>query len=136
MLKFLLAALFALVSTAVLAGQIVVLPLAARTATNTSAVIIKSTEQAAHFIINVTAVPGTDTITPTIQGVDALGNSYTLLTGTAISTTGITALKIGRGMTGVANASASDLLPDQYKVLMTHSAGSSFTYSVTANQGN
>lgn len=118
------------------AGQDTLLALSARTATTTSSDVVKSTEKGIHVVVRVTVVPGTDTITPKIQAKDFLGNYYDLLVGTAISTTGTTVLKLGPGIAPVANASAADVLPDMYRVVVTHSAGSSFTYSVTLQKAN
>lgn len=118
------------------AGQDTLLASAARTATTTTSDVIKSTEKGIHVIIKVTAVPGVDTVTPKIQAKDSLGNYYDLLVGTAISTTGTTVLKLAPGISAIANASAADILPDVYRVVMTHSAGTSFTYSVTVQKVN
>lgn len=118
------------------AGQDTILASAVRAATTTSSDIVKTTENSAHFIIVVSAVPGVDTITPKIQGKDFLGNYYDLLVGSAIVATGTTVLKISRGGAAIANGSAMDFLPDIYRVVVTHSAGTNFTYSVTVNRSN
>lgn len=115
------------------ASMTTILPLAARTATTTSTDITKTTEVGAHFILNATVVPGVDTITMKVQGKDNLGNYYDLLVGTASATTGIVVLKVSPSITPAANASANDMLPDIYRIIVTHSAGTSFTYSVTEN---
>lgn len=86
-----------------------------------------------HFVINMTVVPGVDTVTFTIQGKDSLGNYYTLLASTAIVATGITVLKICPGITASANAAAADELPDMYRILCTHSAASDFNYTAAEN---
>jgi len=135
-LKVLLASLVFALSTSVFAAQDTILALAARTATTTSSNLTKTTEKSAHFIINVTAVPGVDTITPKIQAMDNLGNYYDVLVGAAIATTGITVLKIAQGLSPIVNGSAADFIPDVYRVVVTHSAGTSFTYSVTINKSN
>jgi len=88
----------------------------------------------AHFIINVTAVPGVVTITPTIQAYDeASGTWYDLLVGAAIVATGRTLLKVYPGIVPVPNLSASDCLPLNYRMSMAHSAAGNFTYSVGVN---
>ena len=120
----------------VFAAQDVIFTSAVRTTTATSADIYRSTEHGAHFVFNVTAVPGVDTVTPKIQGKDALGNYYDILVGSAIVATGITVLKIYPGIGAVANGSASDVLPDVYRVVITPSAASNFTYTATANKAN
>jgi len=114
-------------------GQNILIAAGVKTATNNSGDVVRTTEQAAHFVINVTAVPGVDTVTPKIQGKDALGNYYDILVGTAIVATGITVLKAGAGIGQLANLAAADVLPDIYRVLMTHSAASNFNYTVCSN---
>lgn len=117
-------------------AQDTILAAAARTATTTTSDIVKSTEKGVHFILNVTVVPGVDTITPKIQGKDSLGNYYDLLVGSAISTTGITVLKISPGIGVLANGSAADVMPDVYRIIITASGTGSFTYSLAANKSN
>lgn len=124
-----------LVSTKVEASQQVILASAARTATTTSTAIYKSQEKIAHFIINVTVAPGAQTLTPEIDAQDTNGLWYPLLTGTAISTTGVTVLKVGPGIGAVSGGTAPDYLPDVYRVKLTHSSTGSWTYSVTENYG-
>jgi hypothetical protein len=115
------------------AGQDILLPVTVRTATNNSGDIYKSVQKSVHIIIVMSVVPGTDTVTPSIQGKDALGNYYNILVGAPISTTGNTVLKLGLGAGSVANGAAADMIPDVYRVVLTHSAASSFTYAVTQN---
>jgi hypothetical protein len=84
-------------------------------------------------VIDVTAVPGTDTVTFTIQGKDKVsGKYYTLLASTALVATGTVRLRVHPDLTAAANAAASDLVPDAWRVLATHSAATNFTYSVGA----
>lgn len=113
-----------------IAGQDTLLAVAARTATTNTADRVKYKETGIHVIVRVTAVPGGDTITPKIQGKDYSGNYYDLLVGSAISTTGINVLKLAPGIAPLANAAAADLVPTVYRVVITHSAGTSFTYGV------
>ena len=123
----------ALASTGAHAGQDILLASAARTSTNTGADQYASGIHCAHFVLNVTAVPGVETITPKIQGKDPLGVYYDLLVGNAIVATGTTVLKVCRGIAPSANTAAEDFLPDIYRVVITHSAAGSFTYSLTRN---
>lgn len=112
----------------------VVLASAVRAATNSSAVKDNYAHRGGHFIIDVTVVPGTDTVTPKIEGYDPRsGKYYTILEGAAIVATGTTILKVYPGIGAVANGAASDVLPPAWRVTMTHSAASDFTYSVSAN---
>lgn len=106
----------------------------ARSATTTSATFTNYAHRGGHFIIDVTAVPGTDTVTPKIEGYDsASGKYYTLLEGTASAATGTVVLSIYPSITAVANVSSNNILPIKWRVVMTHSAASEFTYSVAAN---
>lgn len=118
----------------VFAAQDVLLVSAARTATTNTADIVRTSETGIHVLIKVTAVPGADTITPKIQGKDFQGTYYDLLIGAPISTTGTTVLKVGPDIGAVTNGSAADIIPDIYRVVITHSAGTSFTYAVTINK--
>jgi hypothetical protein len=107
------------------------LPSAVRTATTNSADQANPAWRGGHVIMNVTAVPGVDSITMNIQGRDPVsGTYYTILQGLAETTTGIKVYKVYPGITAAANASASDILPSLWRVSITHSAGSNFTYSV------
>ena len=83
-------------------------------------------------VLNVTAVPGTDTVTPSIEGKDPNGVYYPVLTGTAMAATGTQVLYVGDGLPATANVSANAPIPPTYRVKVTHSAGSNFTYSVSA----
>jgi hypothetical protein len=108
---------------------------AVRSATTNSAVQtngINPAEKGVIIYVNVTAVPGVDTVTPKIQGQDAFGNFYDILVGTAISTTTTQILTVYPGIAVSANVSASTLLSCSWRVVMTHSAGSNFTYTVSA----
>lgn len=114
-------------------SQNIIAPLAARTATFTGADIIKTVEQALHVVLNTTVVPGAETLTPKLQGKDVFGNYYDLLIGSASAAAGVVVLKFGRGIVSAANVAAGDMLPDVYRVVITHSAAGSFTYSVATN---
>ena len=86
-----------------------------------------------HLSINMTVVPGVDTVTPHIQGKDAMGNYYDILVGPAIVAIGDTILRVGEGILAAANAAATDILPDVWRVNFVHSAGTNFTYEVSVN---
>ena len=110
-----------------------VLPSLARTATT-----VLSPDQVnvqwtgATIIIDVSARTS-GTYTPTIQGKDpASGNYFTLLVGSAISSTGTTALNVGKGLTAVANAAAGVPLPRTWRISLTGTATPSMTFSVGA----
>lgn len=113
---------------------ITILASAVRAATNNSADQTNLVGRGVHVVIDVTAVPGVDTVTPKIQGKDELsGQYYDILTGAAISGVSTVVLKVYPGITVAANVSASDILPKTWRVVMTHSAGTNFTYSVGAS---
>jgi hypothetical protein len=83
------------------------------------------------LVIDVTAVPGTDTVTFTIQGKDpASGKYYTVLASAALVATGTVVLRVGPGLTAANNLVANDILPRTWRVITTHSAATNFTYSV------
>lgn len=106
---------------------------AARTATPTAATFSSSGRRGLHVVINVTAVTATPSVVPTIDAYDSLSQVwYTLLAGSAITATGATVLKVYPGIAAQANAAASDVLPGQWRVLMTHGDADSITYSVAA----
>lgn len=129
--KFLavLVALSALVGVAQ-AGQDTLLASAARTATTSTSDIVRTSEQAIHIALIVTAVPTTETLTAKIEGKTISGTYYTLVAGTASAATGTVILKVGRGIASVTNVAIGDMLPDIYRVTITHSSTGSFTYSV------
>jgi hypothetical protein len=107
---------------------------AARTATVTGGDLSNDVYRGVHVIVDVTVAPGGDTITPKIQGKDPTSlKYYDILVGAAISATGTTVLKVYPSISPSANASAQDLLPQTWRVVVTHSAGTSFTYSVGYN---
>ena len=82
-----------------------------------------------HF--NVSAVPGVATVQLVIEGKDAIsGLYYTILQGAAQVGTGLFVYTVYPGVAAVANVSASDTLPDTYRVRVVHSAGTNFTYSI------
>lgn len=108
----------------------VVLPSAVRTATN-STVKSNADNTGVHLIFDVTSVPGTDTVQVAIEGINPVdGSAYTILEGTATAATTTQILKVFPGAPVAANSSANDMLPKNWRVTVTHSAGSNFTYSV------
>ena len=90
-----------------------------------------NTAKGCHLVIDVTSITSTPILTPTIQGVDAYGVTYTVLTGAAISATGTNVLKVFPGASPVANAVANDYLPPDWKVSIAVADADSATYSVS-----
>ena len=112
-----------------------VYPSAARTATPTPDTHRSwRLERGGHFVIVVTAVTATPSVVPTIEGYDATSDTwYPVLIGVAITATGTTVLKVYPGIAAATNACASDMLPQSWRVTMTHADADSITYSVSAN---
>lgn len=111
-----------------------ILPSLARTATT-----VVSPDQVnvqwtgATIVINVSARTS-GTYTPTIQGKDPVsGNYFTLLVGSGISSTGTTALTVGKGVTAATNVSAGTPLPKTWRISLAGTATPSMTFSVGAS---
>lgn len=86
-------------------------------------------------ILDVTVVPGVDTVQLTIEGKDPVsGKYYTILTAAARSTTGTDVLSVQPGGPVTANIAANASLPDVYRVRVIHSAGTNFTYSASVQE--
>lgn len=107
----------------------VILASAARTTTQTGSDITSNGYNACHLVVDVTSA-GTGSITPKIQGKDANGIYYDILVGAAITSNGTNVIKLGPGMTPVANAVATDYLPKTFRVVITANNANSVTYSV------
>lgn len=107
---------------------------AARTATFNTDEVSGDSQEGLHIIIDVTVAPGSQTLTPTIQGYDYVsGKWYTLLAGAAINATGTTILKVAPFLAAVANLVAQDFIPSKWRINMAHSGVGSWTYSIGAN---
>jgi hypothetical protein len=117
----------------VIRPEVAVYASAARTATPTSVEFGSRGAHGLHLVIDVTAVSATPSVTPLIEGYSGPSNVwYELLTGSAITATGTTVLKIYPGIGAIANAAASDVVPNKLRVTMTHADADSITYSVDA----
>lgn len=111
-----------------------ILASAARTAATNSADFTNYNARGAHFIVDVTAITATPSITVTIQGKDPVSSKYyDLLVSNAITATGTTVLKVYPGIGQIANGAASDILPRTYRVSVAHADADSITYSIGAN---
>jgi len=90
----------------------------------------------AYIVLNVTAVPGVDSITLAIDGKDPVSGQYfTLLTGSALTTTGARVYLVYPGAPAAAGgitATTGFPLPMTWRVRITHSGTGNFTYSVAA----
>ncbi len=68
----------------------------------------------------------------TISGQDPVsGASYTILTSAAITSTGLTVLRVHPQLSAAANTIAKDMLPAAVSVTATHADADSITYSVS-----
>jgi hypothetical protein len=86
-------------------------------------------------MLNVSAAPGVDTVTLSIEGKDPVsGTYYTVLAAAARVATGMDVLQVQPGGAVTANVSANASLPDTYRIKVTHSAGTAFTYSVSVTE--
>ena len=102
----------------------------ARITTTTSGDFKNSNHKGCHIIIDVT-VDGGGSITPKIQGKDTVsGKYYDILVGSAISATGTTVLRVHPGLTASANVIINDILPVDWRIIVTHVDANSMTYSV------
>ena len=109
-----------------------------RTSTATSAdLYARKTDVGIIVTTNITAITGTQTITPIIEGKDARGNYYTLLSGTAGSATGVITMYVRPGITAAANAAAALPLPPVFRVRALHSGSAiTATYSISVDRTN
>ena len=83
--------------------------------------------------LNVTNI-GSGSITIAVQGKDITsGQYYTILTGLVVTANGITTYTIYPGIAGVANASASDILPRTWRVQVIANNANAVTYTVGAS---
>lgn len=106
----------------------------ARTATPTASVFTMRGRRGLHVVIDVTSITASPSVVPTIECFDPLSSKwYAVLTGAAVTATGTTVLKVYPGIAASANAAASDIIPDEWRVVMTHGDSDSITYSVSAH---
>jgi len=111
-----------------------ILASAVRAATNNSADFTNYNARGLHLVFDITAVPGVDTVTLTLQGKDALsGKYYTILAGSAQVGVATVVMRVYPGLTAAANLTANDILPRTWRVSVAHSGAGNFTYSVGAS---
>lgn len=104
---------------------------AVRTATVTGSDMSNDAYKCLVVAFDITVVPGGDTVTVTVQGKDVTsGKYYTLLAGAAEAGTATRTYSICPGLPATANVSANAIVPQTWRVIVTHSAGTSFTYSI------
>jgi hypothetical protein len=79
-------------------------------------------------------VPGTGSVTLTIEGKDgASGKYYPLLSGAAVTTVSTNRYTVYPGLTAAANAVASDVLPAVFRLRVTANNANPATYTVGAS---
>lgn len=104
---------------------------AARTAAVNSADFVNYNARGIHVITDISALTATGQITVTLEGKDPIsGNYYDLLIGATLTATGTSVLKLYPGITASANASASDILPRDFRVSVAVANAVSITYSI------
>lgn len=106
---------------------------AARTATTSSPNQVNYNARGVIVVMNITAVPGVDTVTLAIQGIDpASGNVYVISSDAAIGETGLRQVLVypGAGAEVSMEKISPVPLPRTWRVAVTHSGSGSFTYSI------
>jgi hypothetical protein len=110
----------------------VLLASAARTTTQTSADIINYNGRGLQVVLDMTVV-GTGSVTVSIQGKDANGIYYTLLTGAPVITNSTNVYHLGPEITAVANQAVNLYVPRTFRIVVTANNGNTATYSVAYN---
>lgn len=106
-----------------------------RAATQTLAEVTNFSATGITAYLNVSAVPGVDTVLLRLQEKDPVSNTWVTVTETlAQVATGLIVLKCMPGVAAVAAAvtgvTANAVLPHRWRLVVVHSAGSNFTYSL------
>lgn len=102
------------------------------TATQNSADLTNADGRGVKVFVNVTSA-GTGSITAAVQTKDPASGVYvTLLVSAAITATGMTVLTVYPGLPATANVSANDVLPRQWRVLVTAGNANPMNYTVGA----
>ncbi len=112
--------------------NIALMPSAAYTTTQTSADQTNPNARGVVVVLDMTIV-GTGSVTLTIKGKDPVsGKYYTILAGVAVTTNSTNIYRVYPGLTAAANATASDVMPRTWQVVVTANNANSATYSVGA----
>lgn len=116
-------------------GTQTIAPSASRTVTTIFGNFLNTNWRAAHYIVDVTVIPGDD-IEINIEARDVVSLVfYPILISLPIAAVGTTVLKVGQGFTPVANLTANNMIPYITRVRVVHSGASAITYSIGANYG-
>lgn len=107
---------------------------AVRAATNASADLTNFNGTGAIVTLDITVVPGVDTVQLVVEGKDAVSGKYYTLVQDAAQAGAVTRVAqvhpgVGAAAGGI-SVSASFVLPRVWRVRVVHSAATNFTYSV------
>jgi hypothetical protein len=81
-------------------------------------------------------IVGTGSVTLSVEGKDQVsGKYYTILTGAAVTTNSTNVYRVYPGLTAAANATVSDILPETFRITVTHNNANAATYTVGASLG-
>lgn len=107
---------------------------ASRTTTQTSADLTNATCRGIVVTLDMTVVTAGPSVTLTINYKDPASGKYiNLLTGAAVATVSTNTYRIYPGLTPVANATVSDVLPRTFQIVVTANNANAGTYSVGYN---
>jgi hypothetical protein len=102
--------------------EFTILASAVRSASNNSADFTNYNSTRLFAFLNITAVPGADTITVAIQSKDPVSGNYaTTLSGTAQGAVGLSVIP---------TTAIGVIVPRTFRVLVSHSGAGNFTYSI------
>lgn len=113
--------------------QGVLMPSAARTATNNSETQANDYWRGVKVFIDATAKADTPSVVFSIQEKDHIGGDFKTILSSAAVTDAITSpvvLTVYPGCAAVTNQVLNEPLPREWRVIATHSDGDSLTYSV------
>lgn len=109
--------------------SVALLASAARTTTQTGADVTNYNGRGVKVILDTTTA-STGSVTLSIQGKDANGVYFTMLTGAAVTTVSTNVYTLYPGLVAVANQVVADILPRTFRIVVTANNANSQTYSV------
>lgn len=109
------------------------LPSAARTTTQTSAVLSNLSGKGIVVVVDATVNAGSaGSITVTIKGYDPVSTkTWTILASAALTSVATTILRVYPGLTAVTNLTASDVIPTHFRIDVTANNANPVTYSLS-----
>lgn len=117
-------------------AELVLIAHSARSTDAASGVVKNDNWRGAHFTLRINSGASTaQAVTLTVQGLvpGTTATFYTVLASTPTKTTGVNVFKVYPDGVGIANLSASDLLPTNFRVNSTLASTHSITYGVGVN---